>query len=153
MAGGVLPYDKLSYADLVVLEELRRLKLADMGMEARAKLVAVLTNAGRALRGNGYQTTRVILRITEPQIALLRFPDDGLPHEESSSRSCNELPAEMIDVSRRMHLRGWVERYVSWSGAYWSRLTLDGREALATIEAMDVAVKEMGAARAGGRQH
>lgn len=152
-ASQALPYDKLEYRDLVVFEELRKLGFTDMRPKGRSKLEAVLTDAGRELRDNGYRTTRVVLRITEPQIALLRFLDDGLAHEESSGRSFNELPGEMIDVCRRMHIRGWVERYESWSGAYWSRLTSAGREVLVTIAAIEVATKEMAAARARGRLH
>lgn len=76
-AGGTLPYDKLKYVDLVAFDELRRLKLADMGMKGRVKLVAVLTDKGRALRENAYRTEQVVVRVTEPQIALLRHLDDG----------------------------------------------------------------------------
>lgn len=154
-AGGVLPYDKLQYSDLVAFDELRRLKLADMGVgtKSRGKLVAVLTEAGRALRDNGYRTTRIILRITEPQIALLRHLDDGRPYETSIGRGSHELPGMMLDVCRRMHLRGWVERHGGADGFRWVRLTPAGREVLAEIDAMDAAVGEMDVARARGRLH
>ena len=49
-ASGVLSYSKLEYRDLVVFEELRKLKLTDMKSQGRSKLVAVLTAKGEQLR-------------------------------------------------------------------------------------------------------
>lgn len=153
VAGGALPYANLDYRQLVAFAELRKLELVKMLPKARSRLDVALTDSDQVLHPNGYRTTRVVLRITEPQVALLRFLDDGLSQEETSDRSFNELPDEMIDVCRRMNLRGWVERYESWSGAHWSRLAPSGREALAAIDAMDTALKELAIAWGSGRIH
>lgn len=152
-AGGTLPYDKLQYVDLVALDELRRLKLADMGVstKSRGKLVAVLTDKGRELRDNAYRTEQVVVRVTEPQIALLRHLDDGRPYEESVGRKSHKLEGMMLDVCRRMHLRGWVERHGGPEGFHWTRLSPAGREVLAAINDMDEAVAQMDAARREGR--
>lgn len=152
-AQGALPYGLLSYRDVVAFDELRRLGFVDMQPNGRSKLQTMLTDKGRALRDNGYRTTRVVLRITKPQIALLRYLDDGEPHETSIGRGSHELPGMMLDVCRRMHLRGWVERHGGPDGFRWARLAPAGREVLATIDAMDVAIEEMAVARARGRLH
>lgn len=154
-AGSTLPYDKLRHVDLVALDELRRLKLADMGVgtKSRGKLVAVLTDKGRALRENAYRTEQVVVRVTEPQIALLRHLDDGKPYEQSVGRESHKLEGMMLDVCRRMHLRGWVERHGGPEGFRWTRLSPAGREVLAAINALDEAVKEIAAVRAHGRLH
>ena len=154
-AGGALPYDKLQYVDLVALDELRRLKLADMdvGAKSRGKLVAVLTDKGRELRENAYRTEQVVVRITEPQIALLRHLDDGKPYEQSIGRGSHELPGMMLDVCRRMHLRGWVERHGGHDGLRRVRMTLAGREVLAAVDAMDEAVAQLAEAKRCGPLH
>ncbi|MEE2949858.1 MAG: hypothetical protein VYD57_01210 [Pseudomonadota bacterium] len=76
-ADGVLDYSKLNYAELTAFEELRKLKLADTRPRGRSKLDAVVTDQARKLRGNAYKSDRVVVRVTEPQIELLRYLDDG----------------------------------------------------------------------------
>lgn len=150
-AGGALPYDKLEYQHLVVFEELRKLKLADMRPKGRSKLEAVLTDKGRELRDDAYRTEQIVVRITEPQIELLRHLDDGFSYEDSVGRTVQQLPGSMFDVCRRMSLRGWVEWHGGWDGMRWARLTPAGREVLAAINAMDEAVAQMEEAKRRGR--
>jgi len=150
VAGGGLPYDKLEYRDLVAFEELRKLKLADMRPKGRSKLEIVLTAKGSQLRQDAYRTEQIIVRVTEPQIELLRHLDDSQPHEDSVERTIHELPGMMLDVCRRMSLRGWVEWHGGWDGLRWARLTPAGREVLAAIDAMDDAVAQMAVAKRRG---
>ena len=150
-ADGALRYDKLEYRDLVVFEELRRLKLVDMRPKGRSKLEVVLTAKGSELRRDAYRTEQIVVRVTEPQIELLRHLDDCHSHEDSVGRTVHELPGMMLDVCRRMSLRGWVEWHGGWEGLRWARLTPAGREVLAAIEAMDEAVAQMAAAKRRGQ--
>jgi DNA-binding transcriptional LysR family regulator len=52
----------------------------------------------------------------------------------------------MLDVCRRMSLRGWVEWYEE-RGSRRARLTPAGREALEAADALHKAIAEMNAAR------
>lgn len=149
-AGGAVPYEKLEYRELVVFDELRKLKLMDMRPKGRSKLEAVLTAKGYQLRQDAYRTEQIVVRVTEPQIELLRHLDDGQTHEDSVGRTIHDLPGMMFDVCRRMCLRGWVEWHGGWDGLRWARLTPAGRDVLAAIDAMDEAVAQMAVAKRRG---
>lgn len=149
-AGGTLPYGKLEYCDLLAFDEMRRLKLVDMEMKGRTKLQATLTDAGRALRDAGYRTEQVIVRVTDPQIELMRFLADG-PPEDSVGQPISALPGTMLDVCRRMALRGWVTWYDGWNGMKWAKLTPAGREVVVAVNELNDAIKAAAEARRAGR--
>ena len=139
-ANGALEYGKLDYSELAAFEELRKLKLADMRIRGRSKLEAVATDQGRKARDNSYETDRIVVRVTDPQIELLRYLDDGFLYEDSVGRTGHDMPGHMRDVCRRMYLRGWVEWHGGWDGVRWARSTPAGREVLAAIDAFDDAI-------------
>lgn len=114
---------------------------------------AVLTERGRELRENAYPTEQIVVRVTEPQIELLRRLDDGFSYEDSVGCTIQQLPGMMLDVCRRMSLRGWVEWHGGWDGLRWARLTPAGREVLAAVDAMDEALAELVDARRRGPLH
>ena len=87
--------DKLEYREIVAYQELARLGFADMKVGRRSKAWIVLTDHGEQVRGTGYFSRKPMLRLTEPQINLLRFLYDG-PPEESVGRAYSELPDTMI---------------------------------------------------------
>jgi hypothetical protein len=124
----------LSYGEVTAFQELQKLGFADLQVGRRQKLWVSLTDEGKKVRKAGYFSKRPVLRVTEPQINLLRFLDDG-PPEDSTGRHFSEIPATMIDVCRRMSLRGWVDWYEGWNGGHWAKLTLDGREILLALDA------------------
>lgn len=148
-AGGAVPYGKLDVADLAAFEELRKLKFVDMRAGARRKLDAVLMDKGAEMCAGGYRTDRIILGVTEPQIAALRFMDQA----GDVGRTLNELPGPMIDVVRRMMLRGWAEWHPEEGWPQRARLTPAGREVLAAIDELDEAVAQMAEARRQGSMH
>ena len=147
----MLDYGQLDYAQLTAFEELRKLKLADMRPRGRSNLDAVVTDRARELRGNGYQSHRVIVRVTGPQIELLRYLDDGFSYEDSVGRTGHDMPSHMRDVCRRMYIRGWVEWHGGRDGTRWARLTPAGREVIAAIDEFDDAVRGSAEARSKGR--
>ncbi|MDB5524564.1 MAG: hypothetical protein JWM58_2327 [Rhizobium sp.] len=149
-AGGSLPYNKLEYRDLVAFEELRKLGFTDMRPKGRTKLEAALTEKGETLRAEGYRTEQIVVRVTGPQIDLLRHLTDS-PIDDSVGQPLNALPGVMLDVCRRMSLRGWVEWYQGWDGSRWARLAPAGREVLEAIDALDEAITQMAEARRRGR--
>ncbi|KAB0680085.1 hypothetical protein [Aureimonas leprariae] len=110
----------------------------------------MLTAAGRALRDAAYQTEQVIVRVTDPQIDLLRFFDDG-PPEDSVGQPISSLGGMMLDVCRRMALRGWVTWYDGWNGTKWAKLTPAGREVVEAINEFDDAIEQAAEARRNGR--
>jgi hypothetical protein len=150
LSGNALPYDKLDYRDLLAFEELRKLKFAEMRTVGRSKLATALTSKGLEARADAYRTDQIILRVTNPQIDLLRFLNDA-PEGESVGQALDALEAPQNDICRRMALRGWVEWYEGWNGSHWARLTPDGREVVRAVDALDEAIKQMGEARRRGR--
>lgn len=152
-ADGVLDYGQLDYAQLTAFEELRKLKLADMRPRGRSKLDAVVTDRARESRDNAYQSDQVVMRVTEPQIELLRYLDDGFSYEDSVGRTGHDMPGHMRDVCRRMYIRGWVEWHGGRDGTRWARLTPAGREVVAAIKAFEEAVRGSAKARSQGRLH
>ena len=148
-AGGAIPYGKLDVADLAAFEELRRLKLVDRRAGPRRRLDAVLTDKGAELRAGGYRTNRIVLGITEPQIAALRFLDQAA----GDGPTFGDLPGPMIDVVRRMMLRGWAEWHGEEEWPKRARLTPAGREVLTAVDELDEAVAQMAEARRRGFVH
>jgi hypothetical protein len=151
-AGGGLLYGSLQYREMVAFDELRKLGLAEMRPKGRSKLEAILTEKGNALRSERYETDQTIVRVTGPQIDLLRHLDDS--HiEDSVGQPLRSLPGPMLDVCRRMSLRGWVDWYEGWNGRLWARLSPAGREVLQAVNEMDEAVLQVAEARRRGRLH
>ncbi|MDQ0323969.1 hypothetical protein QO002_006176 [Pararhizobium capsulatum DSM 1112] len=150
--GGSLPYDKLEYRDLVAFEELRKLDFADIRPKGRTKLEAVMTEKGKALQANNYQTERIIVRITAAQIELLRSLNDT-ENEDSVGAAIHDLPGSMYDGCRRMMLRGWVEWHEGWDKRFWARLSPAGREVLEAVDALDDTIVQMADALKRGKLH
>ncbi|WAJ30623.1 hypothetical protein [Antarcticirhabdus aurantiaca] len=148
-ADGAVPFGKLDVAELAAFEELRRLKLVDMRAGPRRRLEAVLTDKGAELRASGYRTDQIVLGITVPQIAALRFLDQAA----GDGPTFGELPGPMIDVVRRMMLRGWAEWHGEMEWPQRARLTPAGREVLSVINELDDAVAQMAEARNRGVVH
>jgi hypothetical protein len=134
-----LPYGKLGYGELLALSELQKLGLADMRPKGRKKLEVFLTSAGKELRADAYLTDRVIVRVTGPQIDFLRHLLDG-PIDDSVGQPMRDLPGMMLDICRRMVLRGWVDWYDGWDGQRWAKLTTSGREVLDAVGVIDNAI-------------
>lgn len=151
-ADNALAYDKLDYRDLLAFEELQKLKIVDMHPMGRSRLAAVLTNKGQELSKATYRTDQIVVRVTGPQIELLRFLNDA-PERESVGQPESALQSMMIDVCRRMSLRGWVEWYEGWNGKRWARLTSAGREVVNAVDALDEAISQAASARRDGRLH
>ncbi len=126
--------EKLEYREIVAYQELAKLGFADMEIGRRRKAWIVLTEQGARVRTAGYFSKRAVVNLTEPQINLLRFLDDG-PALESVGRASSEIPETMIDVCRRMSLRGWVEWSEGWRGTRWAKLTDEGRAVLMAVDA------------------
>lgn len=144
-----MPYGCLAYRDLMAFEELRKLGFVDMRPKGRSKIEAVLTDKGKGLQAANYQTDQVVVRVTAPQIELLRHLNDA-PPQDSVGAPLNGLPGMMLDVCRRMSLRGWVEWYEGWDGAPWARLSPAGRDVLQSVDAWDEAIVQMADARRRG---
>ena len=118
--------DKLEYREVVVWMELDKLGMADMRVHRR-KSVIVLSDLGAQVRANNYLSKKPVVRLTEPQIAALRFLAAG-------PREFNDLPAHMIDVCRRMSIRGWAEWQGDENGPRWMRITPAGWQILKLID-------------------
>lgn len=110
--------DKLEYREVVVWMELDKLGMANMTVHRR-KAVIVLTDLGTRVRANNYLSKKPVVRLTEPQIAALRFLAAG-------PRGYNDMPAKMVDVCRRMAIRGWAEWQGDENGPNWMRITAEG---------------------------
>lgn len=120
----------LEYREIVTYQELARLGFADMVVSSRRRAAIVLTDQGRQIRDKGYFSKKPVIRVTEPQVQLLRFlagSTDGL--------AFNQIPSTMIDVCRRMALRGWVEWREGRSDERRAHLTREGQQILLLIEA------------------
>lgn len=115
--------DALEYREVVAYQELARLKLADMAVVRRLKIRIVLTELGRKVRANGYFSEKAVLQLTGPQINALRFLAGG-------RRRQNEIPSTMLDVCRRLYLRGWVSWEEDIGGERWARITTEGWQIL-----------------------
>jgi hypothetical protein len=125
-----VPMGDLEYREIVTYQELARLGFADMVVGSRRRAAIALTDQGRQVRDKGYFSKKPVIRVTEPQVQLLRFlagSPDGLPF--------NQIPSIMIDVCRRMALRGWVEWREGRPGDQRAHLTLEGQQILMLIEA------------------
>jgi hypothetical protein len=120
--------DKLEYREVVVWQELDKLGFADLKIRRR-KAVVVLTDLGAKVRANGYLSKNPVVRLTGPQIVALRFLAGG-------PRGFNDMPATMIDVCRRMSIRGWAEWQGDINGPRWMRITEDGWNILKLIDAV-----------------
>lgn len=127
---GVL-LDDMEYNEVVVWQELDKLGMADMKVHRR-KAVIVLTDLGAQVRANGYFSKKPVIRLTEPQIAALRFLAAG-------PRGYNDMPGHMVDVCRRLGIRGWAEWQGDINGPNWMRITPAGWQILKLI---DIAVDE-----------
>lgn len=149
-SAGVLAYSSLNYRDLMAFEELRKLRLADMRPNGRSGLEAILTDKGTSLRDAGYGTEQILVRVTGPQVDLLRYLNDA-PHGDDVGKPLREIRGMALDVCRRMSLRGWVEWYGRRNGEQWARLTVGGKEVLAAIDELDEAIAQMAEAMRAGR--
>ncbi|QPC95716.1 hypothetical protein [Mesorhizobium sp. INR15] len=120
--------DALEYREIVAYQELQMLGMADMRIGKRRKVTIVLTDFGAQVRASGYVLRKPVVRLTEPQIAALRF----LAGER---RHYPDIPAHMIDVCRRMSLRGWAAWEDDVVGQFWVRITMDGLNILKLADA------------------
>lgn len=112
-----MPMDKLDYGETIVWQELDKLGIADMKLHRR-KAVIVLTDLGAQVRSAGYLSTKPVVRLTEAQIAALRFLASGRRH-------FNDIPAYMKEPARRLRLRGWATSE-DVEGHFWVTLTDEG---------------------------
>jgi hypothetical protein len=122
--------DDLEYREIVTYQELARLGFADMMVGSRRRAAIVLTDQGRQVRDNGYFSKKPVIRVTDPQVQLLRFLagcTDGTVF--------NQIPSTMIDVCRRMALRGWVEWRERRPEDRRAHLTPEGQQILMLIDA------------------
>lgn len=122
--------DDLEYREIVTYQELARLAFADMAVGSRRRAAIVLTDQGRQVCDNGYFSKKPVIRVTEPQVQLLRFLAGS-----NAGVHFNQIPSTMIDVCRRMALRGWVEWRVGRSDDRRAHLTREGQQILLLIEA------------------
>lgn len=113
--------DGLAYPDLVAYQELEKLGFAEMRVEPRRKIRIVITDQGAQVRAAGYISKKPVARLTEPQIAALRFLAER-------PRQFNDIPAPMKDTVRRLRLRGWAESQED--GQFWTRITAEGWQLL-----------------------
>jgi hypothetical protein len=118
--------DAMEYREFVAYQELDNLGLADMRI-VRRKAVIVLTALGVSVRDHGYLSKKPVIRLTEPQIAALRFIVGGW-------RYYRDIPAHMIDVCRRISLRGWAEWEEDADGHFRVRITTDGWQILKLVD-------------------
>ncbi|MHA6645844.1 hypothetical protein [Mesorhizobium sp. A623] len=120
--------DALKYSEVVAYQELAKLGMTDMQVGSRRRVAIVLTDLGRQVRAKGYFSKKPVIRLTEPQINALRFLVGGHRHY-------NEIPAHMIDVCRRMGLRGWAEWEEDDAGGFRVRITTEGWQVLMLVDA------------------
>ena len=123
--GGVR-MDRLSYSEIVAYQELEKLRFADMQIEKRRRVSVILTDLGAQIRRNGYFSKKPVVRLTEPQMEALHFLGNA-------QRYCNDIPAVMKDVFRRLVLRGWAEWHEDQSGIFFARITEEGRQVLQLV--------------------
>lgn len=126
-AANGISMDDLEHPEIVAYQELSRLRLADM-MVARRKIRIVITELGAQVRANGYRSTKPVLHLTAPQVAALRFLAGG-------RRGYNEIPGTMLDVCRRLMLRGWAEYEERQDGQYSAKITPAGWRLLKQVAA------------------
>ena len=122
-----LVLDDMGYREVVVWQELDKLGMVRTNPKRR-KLAIVLTELGKQVRANGYFSKKPVVRLTEPQIAALRFLAGG-------PRGYNEMPSHMVDVCRRLGLRGWAEWQGDIHGPRWMRITPAGWQVLKLVDA------------------
>ena len=146
--GGSLSYDRLRYGETVVAAELQKLGFA----EVPAGTVVILTDAGYALKANMYKTDMVMAQVTKPQSDLLWLLHDA-PHGLARGLPSELVPSRMIDIARRVTIRGWAEKYQDADGEWWIRLAESGIDVVRAIDELERAVKEAALARARGRMH
>lgn len=119
--------DKLDYGEVIVWQELDKLGIVRMNPKRR-KLAIMLTDLGEQVRANNYLSKKPVVRLTEPQIAALRFIAGG-------PRTYNDIPGPMVDVCRRLRIRGWAEWEGIEQGPLWMRLTQAGWQVLKLLDA------------------
>lgn len=120
--------DDLDHREIVAWQELSRLRLADMKVDRR-KIRIVIAELGAQVRANGYRSTKPVLHLTAPQVAALRFLAGGWRHY-------NDIPGHMLDVCRRMMLRGWAEYEEDSQGLYTARITAAGWRILKEVASL-----------------
>lgn len=91
--------DSLCHREIVAYQELQKLGFVDLQAGQRQKLWVLLTAEGENVRSAGYFSKRAVLRMTEPQINLLRFLADT--DDMSIGPHSSEIPDTMLDVCRR----------------------------------------------------
>ncbi|MBI1620797.1 hypothetical protein [Aquamicrobium zhengzhouense] len=123
---GVL-LDDMEYREVVVWQELDKLGIVRTNPRRR-KLAVMLTELGEQVRANGYFSKKPVLRLTQPQIAALRFLAGG-------PRGYNDMPGHMVDVCRRLGIRGWAEWQGDETGPRWMRITPAGWQVLMLVDA------------------
>lgn len=119
--------DSLAYPVLIAHQELEKLGYSQMCLEPRQRIKIVITDQGRQLRAAGYISRKPVVRLTEPQVAALRFL-------AVHPRQYNDIPAQMKDIVRRLRLRGWAEVEEDPQGRFWTVLTT---EAWALLKLLD----------------
>lgn len=119
--------DGLSYQDLTAFQELEKLGFAEMRIEPRKKIRIVITAQGRQVRDGGYLSKKPVVRLTEPQVAALRFLAER-------PRSYNDIPASMKDPVRRLRLRGWATMEEDPEGRFWTGIAAEGWELLKLLD-------------------
>lgn len=122
-----LVLDDMEYREVVVWQELDKLGMVRTNPKRR-KLAIVLTELGKQVRANGYFSKKPVVRLTEPQIAALRLLAGG-------PRGYNEMPSHMVDVCRRLGIRGWAEWQGDIDGPRWMRITPAGWQVLKLVDA------------------
>ena len=121
-----LVLDDMEYREVVIWQELDKLGMVRTNPKRR-KLAIVLTDLGKQIRANGYFSKKPVVRLTEPQIVALRFLAGG-------PRGYNEMPSHMVDVCRRLGLRGWAEWQGDIHGPRWMRITPAGWQVLKLVD-------------------
>lgn len=119
--------DDMEYREVVAWQELDKLRMVRVDPKRR-KLAIVLTELGNQVRANGYFSKKPVVRLTQPQINALRFLAGG-------QRGYNDMPGQMIDVCRRLGLRGWAEWQDDETGPRWMRITPAGWQVLMLVDA------------------
>ncbi|SFI59492.1 hypothetical protein [Aerobium aerolatum] len=123
---GVL-LDDMEYREVVVWQELDKLGIVRTNPRRR-KLAVMLTELGEQVRANGYFSKKPVVRLTQPQIAALRFLAGG-------PRGYTDMPGHMVDVCRRLGIRGWAEWQGDETGPRWMRITPAGWQVLMLVDA------------------
>lgn len=127
-AGEGVLLSALGSPQITVWLELEKLGMAKLQVNGRRKLRVVLTPTGEQIRANGYLSPKPVVRLTEPQIAALRFI-------VGDQRKLGDVPGPMLDVIRRLSLRGWAQWDEMPGGKYRIRLTTDGWNVLRLVDA------------------